>query len=64
MSNEPKERLDIATLSAAFAEWDRRYREEPETFMTEVEHLLGNTPESYGEACATYLLILLGDASP
>lgn len=44
---------------AVFAEWDRRYREEPETFMNEVEHLLRETPYSYGEACGEYFFELL-----
>lgn len=48
-----------ATLAAAFTEWDRRYREEPERFHSEATHLLRYTPETYGEACAPYLLALL-----
>jgi hypothetical protein len=48
-------------LAAAFEEWDRRYRENPEGFMTEVEHLLGHTPRSYGELAATYLVALLNE---
>lgn len=43
----------------AFAEWDRRYRANPEGFMSDVEHLLENTSHSYGEACAKYFEILL-----
>lgn len=46
-------------LAAAFTEWDRRYREEPERFMSEAQHLLQETPESYGEACAPYLIKIL-----
>ena len=46
-------------LIAAFTEWDRRYREEPERYMSEAEHLLRETPETYGEACAPYLIALL-----
>lgn len=46
-------------LAAAFTEWDRRYREEPERFQSEAEHLLRDTPETYGEACAPYLLAIL-----
>jgi len=46
-------------LAAAFTEWDRRYREEPERFEREAERLLRGTPETYGEACAPYLLALL-----
>lgn len=46
-------------LAAAFTEWDRRYREEPERFEAEAVRLLKGTPESYGEACAPYLIALL-----
>jgi hypothetical protein len=46
-------------LAEAFTEWDRRYREEPARFMSEAQHLLQETPESYGAACAPYLLALL-----
>ena len=46
-------------LAAAFTEWDRRYREEPNRFMSEAEHLLKSDPETYGEACAPYLLSIL-----
>jgi hypothetical protein len=46
-------------LADAFTEWDRRYRQEPERFMSEAQHLLKETPETYGAACAPYLLALL-----
>jgi hypothetical protein len=58
------ERLYAVTqkqLAAAFTEWDRRYRDEPERFMSEAQHLLKETPETYGEACAPYLLMILGE---
>jgi hypothetical protein len=45
-------------LAKLFSEWDRRYREEPESFMNEVRHLLDETPESYGKAAAAYLIEL------
>lgn len=48
-------------FEVAFAEWDRRYREDPASFMSAVEHLLGHTPASYGEACAVYFEQLLND---
>jgi hypothetical protein len=48
-----------AELAAAFTEWDRRYREEPERFENEARRLLHGTPETYGEACAPYLIGLL-----
>lgn len=50
---------DEKELAAAFTEWDRRYREEPERFMSEAEHLLKSNPRDYGEACAPYLIALL-----
>lgn len=46
-------------ITAAFTEWDRRYREEPERFMSEAQHLLKETPESYGAACTPYFLKIL-----
>lgn len=45
--------------AAAFTEWDRRYREEPERFMSEAEHLLKETPETYGAACAPYFMAIV-----
>ena len=57
--------LDVRyTMSAkdirdAFTEWDRRYREEPHRFMSEAEHLLKETPKTYGEASAPYFLAIL-----
>lgn len=53
-----------ASLSAAFTEWDRRYREEPARFMSEAQHLLQETPETYGDACAPYLLKILAEQNP
>lgn len=50
-----------SALAQAFTEWDRRYREEPDRFMSEGYHLLKTTPKSYGEACAPYLLKILGE---
>lgn len=47
-------KLNEEKLAHLFTEWDKRYRENPELFMNEVEHLLGNTPYSYGVACAVY----------
>ena len=46
-------------LANAFTEWDRRYREEPERFKSEEEHLLKETPYTYGQACAPYLMSIL-----
>ncbi|MCR4331887.1 MAG: DUF1566 domain-containing protein [Sulfuricaulis sp.] len=46
-------------MAAAFTEWERRYREEPDRFMSEAAKLLKETPQSYGEACAPYFLLIL-----
>lgn len=46
-------------IAKAFTEWERRYREDPETFQSEAEKLLRETPETYGEACAPYFLFIL-----
>lgn len=47
--------------AAAFTEWDRRYREEPERFMSEAQHLLKETPQTYGQVCAPYFLKILAE---
>ena len=48
-------------LAAAFTEWERRYREEPERFQSEAEKLLKETPETYGAAAAPYFLQILSE---
>lgn len=53
----------LGELIDAFAEWDRRYREEPERFMSEVEHLLRTTPEGYGELAGRYFVKIVGEMS-
>lgn len=47
-------------LAEAIAEWDRRWREEPDRFLSETEHLATETKE-YGEMCAAYLVFMLGE---
>ena len=44
-------------MEAVFAEWDRRYREDPGAFEADVtRYLRGDTTEDYGEqATATFL---------
>jgi len=59
---EPLYQFTERELAAAFTEWDRRFREEPERFQAESVRLLRGTPESYGEACAPYLIAILEDA--
>jgi hypothetical protein len=51
-------------LAAAFTEWERRYREEPDRFMSEASKLLKETPKSYGDACAPYLMQIIGELRP
>jgi hypothetical protein len=49
--------------AAAFTEWDRRYREEPERFTAESVRLLRGTPETYGDAAAPYFAQILDEQS-
>jgi hypothetical protein len=46
-------------LAAAFAEWDRRYREDPDAFSADWHDTV--TAEEYGEAAAQYLIKLLSE---
>ena len=46
-------------LVAAFTEWDRRYREEPDRFISEATRLLKTDANTYGELAAPYLLEIL-----
>ena len=55
------EPMNVDDLERAFTEWDRRYRESPDYFMSEVKHLLGNDAASYGVACAVFFAKLLGE---
>jgi hypothetical protein len=50
-------------FAAAFTEWERRYREEPERFQSEAEKLLKETPKTYGDACAPYFMTILDELS-
>jgi len=58
----------IDQIVAAFTEWDRRYREEPERFESEAVHILKGTPQTYGEAAGPYFVAIVeeiqGAASP
>lgn len=38
-------------LALAFTEWERRWRDDPEQFLTDSQKL-AESAESYGEACA------------
>lgn len=50
--------VTIEATAGLFEEWDRRYRENPEQFMSEATHLLRHTPTTYGEAAAAYFFFL------
>lgn len=63
MSKPVKVVTTIAHLQAAFTEWDRRYREDPEAFANAAYELLYGNPETYGEAAAPYFLSVLADVS-
>lgn len=52
------ETLEHATLSTAFTEWHRRWVEEPDRYLSEVD-ALGLDSEDYGDQCAGYLLALI-----
>ncbi len=49
----------VGEFIAAFTEWDRRYRDDPEKFWSEVRHLLKESPKTYGEGAAPYFVKLL-----
>lgn len=59
--NAAASEADLARFARAFTEWERRYREEPERFMSEAARVLRETPETYGEACAPYFLSILAE---
>jgi hypothetical protein len=47
-----------------FAEWDRRWRENPEWFTSEAVHLLKETPDEYGPLTAAYFELLIAQLFP
>jgi hypothetical protein len=59
MARTPRIKVTEGELAAAFTEWDRRFRDEPERFESEAVRLLKGTPRTYGEACAPYLIKLV-----
>lgn len=52
-----------SNVAAAFTEWERRFREEPERFWSEAHKLLKETPETYGQACAPYFMTIVSEQS-
>lgn len=64
MATNPSAEIIAATpfeIQAAFTEWDRRFREDPEKFMSQATALLKGTPETYGEAATPYFLSILDE---
>ena len=51
----------MGELIRTFTEWDRRYRENPEQFVSEAVLLLKETPESYGDLAGPYFVSVLND---
>jgi hypothetical protein len=51
-SKEPQ--LSRKRLAKLFTEWEKRYRANPEKFMSEATKFLKHTPKSYGDRCAVY----------
>ena len=49
---------NIEELAAAFTEWERQYREDPEEFMSR-QDTANQSTKTYGEACAPYFVKLL-----
>ena len=49
----------------AFAEWDRRYRDNPSDFESDMVRIMrGDTPQDYGSICAVYFKELLAATKP
>lgn len=50
-------------LGEALTEWDRRWREEPDRFASEAEHLAGSA-EEYGAVAGPYLVSIVEELHP
>lgn len=50
-------------LAATFAEWERRWREEPERFQAEAQRL-AESAESYGQGAAAYFIQIFEESTP
>jgi hypothetical protein len=52
-------------VTDAFTEWDYRFRHDPDAFQSTVSRILsGESPHTYGQACAPYFVNLLRGAGP
>lgn len=54
--------INLASAASAFEEWDRRYREDPDQFDSDMARIMrGQTTGDYGDVAAAYFLELLAD---
>ena len=58
-----RKQATLTLFAKVFTEWERRYREDPEGFMSEATKLLKETPKTYGDACAPYFIELIDEIS-
>ena len=63
MTKEKLVTTSVQNIYAAFQEWDRRFREDPDDFENFATHLLQGDCVSYGEEAGAYFLSVLGDVS-
>jgi hypothetical protein len=61
IDNGPAMVITPGELAEAFAEWDRRFRADPEAFQAEAVRLLQGKPSSYGCDCALFLMALIAE---
>lgn len=47
-------KFDSDKLAKTFEEWDHRWRTNPKEFQSVVDHLLRETPYTYGKSAAAY----------
>ena len=60
-SSSKKIHATIAELDTAFTEWERRFREEPEKFISDFARYTTTTPATYGKKCTRYFVTLLDE---
>lgn len=63
MSKEQLVTTSVQSICAAFQEWDRRFREDPDDFENFATHLLQGDCVTYGEEAGAYFLNVLEDVS-
>lgn len=51
--------LTVKQMAAAFEEWDRQYREDPDAFQNPATVLLFGNPQTYGEEAANFFYLLV-----